>query len=74
MVHHWFVPYEQAIAGPPGHICHPCVVIVLCVSHVVISPKLKRLAFSQKYVICYEIRFGLDLDLDLDLKNYSGYL
>ena len=47
---------------------------VLCMSHEFISPKLKRLAFSQEYVIYYEIGFGLDLDLDLDLENYSGYL
>ena len=57
-------------------------------NHDLISPKLKRLAFSQEYVIryeigfgigfgfwiCYEIGFGFDLDLGLDLKNHSGYL
>ena len=58
--------------------------MVLCVSHQLISSKLKRFAFSQEYVIgyeigfairfglwiCYEIDCGLDLDLILDLKNH----
>ena len=62
--------------------------MILCVNHELISSKLKRLAFSQEYVICYEIGFGLDLDfgyvmklvwpgfgfLVLDLKDHSGYL
>jgi len=48
LVHHWLVPYEWAVAGPPRCVCHPCVVMFLGVSHELISPKLKRLAFSQR--------------------------
>jgi len=54
--------------GPPGCVCHPYVVMVLCESHELISPKLKRLVFSQEYVICYEIGFSLDLDFGYVMK------
>ena len=37
--------------------------MVLCVSHELISPKLKILAFSQEYVIGYEIGFGIGFEL-----------
>ena len=59
-------------------------------SQELISLKLKSFAFSQEYVICHEISFGLDLDFEyamqlvlawiwildlvLDLKDHSGYL
>ena len=88
LVYHWLVPYEWAVAGAPRCVCQPCVVIVFSVSHELIFPKLKRLAFTQDDMlwnsfwlglglglwIWYEIGFDLDLDLVLDLENHSAYL
>ena len=87
LVHHWLVPYVWAVAGPPGCVCHPCVVMVLCVSHELNSPKLKVL-YSVKNVWCvvqlvlawifglwiwYGIGFRLDLVLILVLDFVFGF-